>query len=143
MKFSIVKGGVRSKIEIAQSLVKYLRDTGLTDEDIFLDPCVLPVAIDQSNGTDVTDCVAALHSEFPDAHTVCGVSNISFGLPERKWLNRAYVVMLMARGLDAVVCDPTDQILMSLIRSAETLRGNDQDCEAFLKFFRSGAFPKL
>lgn len=60
-----------------------------------------------------------------------------------KWLNRAYVVMLMARGLDAVVCAPTDQILMSLIQSAETLNGNDQDCEAFLNAFCSGVFPKM
>jgi 5-methyltetrahydrofolate--homocysteine methyltransferase len=139
----MIKGRVESKIEVARSLVGYIRNTGLKDEDIFLDPCVLPVAIDQSNGTAVADSVATLHVEFPNTHIVCGVSNVSFGLPGRKWLNRAYVVMLMTRGLDVVVCDPTDQILMSLIRSAETLRGNDQDCEIFLKYFRSGAFPTL
>jgi 5-methyltetrahydrofolate--homocysteine methyltransferase len=143
VKKGVVKGGVQSKVELAQSLVDHLKRAGLEKEDIFLDPCILPVAIDESHGPELADTVNAIHKKLPGVHVVGGVSNVSFGLPSRKWLNRAYTVILMARGLDTVICDPTDQALMTLIQSSETLLGNDVECEAFLEAFRGGMFSNV
>ena len=141
IKKGAVKVGARAKLDLARTLVEQLQDVGLQDDDIFLDPTILPVATDQSCGSEIADTVAAIRSEFPGGHIVGGISNVSFGLPSRKWLNRAYMVILMGRGLDAVICDPTDRVLMSLIRTAEALLGKDTECEEFLDAHRRGVFP--
>ncbi len=141
IKKGMVRAGVRAKLDLARNLVAHLKNAGLEDEDIFLDPSILPVAIDQCHGPEIADTVAAMRKEFSGVHIVGGVSNVSFGLPSRKWLNRAYSVILMARGLDTLICDPTDKVLMTLIRSSETLLGRDIECEAYLEAYRGVGFP--
>ena len=71
-------------------------------------------------------------------HTVCGLSNVSFGLPLRSQINQVYMVMAMSRGLDAVIIDPLDRRMMANIVTARMLAGEDPACKGFLSAFRDG-----
>jgi 5-methyltetrahydrofolate--homocysteine methyltransferase len=71
-------------------------------------------------------------------HTICGLTNVSHGLPARKLVNRAFLICAMAAGLDAVILDPTDRELMTALLAADAVLGRDEYCLGWLKAFRAG-----
>ena len=73
---------------------------------------------------------------------ITGLSNISYGLPARKQVNRAFVVTCMVNGLDGALIDPLDTTMMSLIRATEALMNKDPFCSNYLKAFRAGLVTK-
>jgi 5-methyltetrahydrofolate--homocysteine methyltransferase len=75
---------------------------------------------------------------FPGVHTMCGLSNISFGLPERKFINQAFMIMAIGRGLDGAIVNPLDSKMMGAIVTAEMLIGRDNFCMNYLKAYRAG-----
>jgi len=119
-------------------LVDRLLAAGVAAGDIFVDPVVRPVSTDGRAGLAVADTIRAIRQKYPGVHTICGLSNISFGLPERRLLNRAFLVVTMAAGLDSVILDPLDSKLMALLRAAEALLGRDEYCARYLRAYRDG-----
>jgi 5-methyltetrahydrofolate--homocysteine methyltransferase len=75
---------------------------------------------------------------YPGVHTICGLSNISYGLPARQLINRSFFALCMASGLSAVIMDPTDQTLMATCLSIEMLLGRDAYCENFIDAYQNG-----
>jgi 5-methyltetrahydrofolate--homocysteine methyltransferase len=73
---------------------------------------------------------------FPGVHTICGLSNISYGLPERKLINQTFAVMAIAKKLDAAIINPLDKRMMANIIAAETLAGRDEYCSNYLTAYR-------
>jgi 5-methyltetrahydrofolate--homocysteine methyltransferase len=72
-------------------LIQTLLDAGLTQERIYLDPVIAPLGTDNSAGLQVVQAITAIKAEFPNVHFTAGMSNISFGLPVRKLLNRVFM----------------------------------------------------
>jgi cobalamin-dependent methionine synthase I len=126
------------RCKIADRLINGLVKNDIPVENIYVDPLVQPVATDTRFGIEFLDAVEKIMKAFPGIHTVCGLSNISFGLPERKHLNRTFVTMAIARGLDAAIVDPLDEKMMANIVTAEALYGNDAYCMNYIKAFRAG-----
>ena len=58
---------------------------------------------------------------FPVVHTICGLTNLSYGLPKRKLINRTFLVTAIGRGLDPVILDPTDNHLFGALKAALAL----------------------
>ena len=73
---------------------------------------------------------------IPGSKTACGLSNISFGLPNRKLLNAAFLSMALFAGLDAAIIDPTDKQMISSLRASEALLSQDEYCLNYIKAFR-------
>ena len=69
-------------------------------------------------------------------NTICGLSNVSFGLPRRGTLNAAFLAMGMAAGLDSALLDPTSAKIRETIAAANTLLGNDEFCLDYISFIR-------
>ena len=128
------------RIRIASALIGKLTNDGVSIEDIYIDPVVTPVSTDTRYGMAVLDAVEAIMKEFPGVHTVCGLSNVSYGLPHRKQVNQMFLVMAMTRGLDAVILDPCDKRIMANLITTMTLLGKDEFCTNYLKAFREGKF---
>ena len=84
-------------------------------EDIYFDPLVLSLSTDQKNALVFLETLRAIKRELPGAKTVSGLSNISFGLPKRKVLNQAFLVLAVGAGMDAAIADPTDKALMAMV----------------------------
>jgi cobalamin-dependent methionine synthase I len=76
--------------------------------------------------------------DLKGVHTTGGLSNISYGLPQRKIINRSFLLMMIANGFDSAIMDPLDRDIMAVLKTGEMLAGNDEYCMNFLKAFRSG-----
>ena len=128
------------RIRIASNLIGKLTGDGISLGEIYIDPVVTPVSTDTRYGMAVLDAVEAIMKEFPGVHTICGLSNVSYGLPNRKQVNQMFLVMAMTRGLDAVILDPCDKRIMANLITTMTLLGKDEFCMNYLKAFRKGKF---
>ncbi|MFZ0961442.1 MAG: dihydropteroate synthase [Terriglobia bacterium] len=126
------------RVAHASHLVEVLTKEGFALDDIYVDGCVMPVSTAPEHGKALLEAVGQITSRYPGVHASAGVSNVSFGLPLRKLLNQTFAVLLMARGLDAGIVDPTDPQLMANIRAAEALLGRDEYCGNYLRAFREG-----
>ena len=114
------------RIKIAAHLIGSLTTAGVAITDIFIDPLVQPISVDHNSAVKALEIIAHIKKNYPEVGTVCGVSNVSFGLPLRKKLNQTFVASAMQRGLDAAIIDPTDNQLMANIISAKALLDKDE-----------------
>lgn len=123
----------------AKKIVGELEKIGMKREDIFVDPLIQPMSVDAANGTMVMEAVKAIMTYLPGVHTTGGLSNISYGLPQRQIINRTFLSMMMAAGFDSAIMDPLDKEIMAVLKTAEMIKGNDNFCMNYLKEVRAGA----
>jgi 5-methyltetrahydrofolate corrinoid/iron sulfur protein methyltransferase len=126
------------RLGIADKLINGLIQNGIRMENIFVDPLVQPLATNSKYGTEFINAIERIMNEFRGVHTVCGLSNISYGLPERKFLNQTFIIMAITKGLDSAIIDPLDKRMMGLIRAAEALCGRDEYCREYIRAYRAG-----
>jgi cobalamin-dependent methionine synthase I len=129
---------VEERVSVGAELIDKLTKKGVPLEKIYLDPLVQPVSVDTAMGTAVLGAIDRIMNDFPGVHTICGLSNISFGLPMRKIINRNFLALCMASGLSAAILDPTDKQLMATLLSVEMLLGGDEYCGSFLEAYQRG-----
>ncbi|SMD14416.1 5-methyltetrahydrofolate--homocysteine methyltransferase [Desulfocicer vacuolatum DSM 3385] len=122
----------------AKNLIKELNGVGIITANIYVDPLVQPISTNSNKGIMVLDAVRAIKAEFPEVHITGGLSNISYGLPQRHIINRTFVALMMDAGMDSAIIDPLDKKIMATIQTADMLLGNDQFCMEYLKGVRSG-----
>lgn len=122
----------------AVSLVGELEKIGFQRDDIFIDPLIQPMSVDITNGNMAMDSVRTIMSELQGVHTTGGLSNISYGLPERRITNRVFLAMMIANGFDSAIMDPLDKEIMALTSTADMLAGNDEFCMNYIKGVRAG-----
>jgi len=128
---------------VAERLVNRLVGQGVKEDDIFIDPLVQPLSTDPRSGRECLRAIRRLSDEFPTLSTICGLSNISYGLPNRRLINRSFAAQGVAAGLTAAILDPLDDDLLDEIAAAEALIGCDAHCAAYLRRHRSGGRPDL
>lgn len=131
---------IERRYEIADKLIGALTKAGISLSDIYIDPLVRPVSTDSSSGLIVLESIKKIMSSFEHIHTICGLSNISFGLPKRDVLNKSFLLFAMSMGLDSAILDPLDREMMAMIRAGEVLLGKDEYCLKYLTSFREGKF---
>jgi len=128
----------KERFKIADELIKKLTGEGIPIEDIYIDPLTLPVSTNIQNSNIALETLSKIKDSYPEVKTIIGLSNISYGLPERRLINQSFVVLAMACGLGAVILDSTDQKIMALIKATNLLLGKDEFCGQYLKAFREG-----
>jgi cobalamin-dependent methionine synthase I len=122
----------------ARKLIEALLAAGLTQERIYLDPVIAPLGTDQTAGLQVVQAIRAIKAEYPQVHITAGMSNISYGLPVRKLMNRVFMAVCMGAGLDSAICDPLNQDLMAEIVAADAVMGRDEWCLGYIQAYRAG-----
>lgn len=127
-----------TRVQIASDLIERLEHEGISQDRIYVDPLVQPVSTATSNGPAAVDTIRMVHSKYPAVHSICGLSNISFGLPNRWLLNQAFLVMCIYAGLDGVIFDPLDRKMMALLTASLTLMDRDPYCAGYLNAYRQG-----
>jgi cobalamin-dependent methionine synthase I len=131
---------VDDRMRIADKLVNGLIQNNVKVENIFVDPLVQPMSVKNNCGLEFVSAVEQIMKRFEGIHTACGLSNVSFGLPARKFMNRTFMSMAIARGLDGAIVNPLDKGMMASIITAEALAGRDAYCMHYLKAYRAGQF---
>jgi cobalamin-dependent methionine synthase I len=126
------------RVAVAAELIEKLTNAGVTLEDIYVDPLVQPVSVDVNMGNAVLEAIQRIMETFPGIKTICGLSNISYGLPLRKLVNRHFLALATARGLSAAILDPTDKRLMATLLSTRMVLGKDEYCGDFIDAYQNG-----
>jgi len=129
---------VDDRLKIADKLVNGLIRNNVKVANIFVDPLVQPMSVKNNCGMEFVTAVEQIMQRFEGIHTACGLSNVSFGLPARKFMNRTFMSMAIARGLDGAIVNPLDKGMMASIITAEALAGRDAYCMNYLKAYRAG-----
>jgi 5-methyltetrahydrofolate--homocysteine methyltransferase len=132
---------VDERFAVARKLIESLCAEGVAPNQIFLDPLIQPVSVQNDFGLIALEVIRRIKQQFPEVNTICGLSNVSFGLPQRTKLNRYFLTMAMAAGLDSAILDPLDRELIDAIKTAEALLGKDRFCQNYIKAFREGKNP--
>jgi len=127
---------VERRLEACETILTSLTSMGMAAEQIYFDPLVLPIAVDSKQGLVTLKTIEQIKARYPAAKTVMGLSNISFGLPSRKLVNRAFLLMAAYAGLDAAILDPRDDKAMSLVRISDMLTGKDALCKGYIRAYR-------
>lgn len=129
---------VPEKVELATRLVEKLVKGGMVLDDVYVDPLVFPVGTDSNSALASVTAMREIMARFPGVHTICGLTNVSHGLPARKLVNRTFLVGAIANGMDAAIIDPTDPLLMATLLGAEAVFGRDEYCINFIEAFQAG-----
>jgi cobalamin-dependent methionine synthase I len=127
---------VEKRVEACKKIARACNEYEIATADLFFDPLVLPVATDVSQGKVTLETVAAIKKEIPAAKTVMAVSNVSFGLPNRKIFNTAFLHMALMAGLDAAIMNVLDRDLVGAAKTAEAVLGRDRHCRKYSRFWR-------
>jgi 5-methyltetrahydrofolate corrinoid/iron sulfur protein methyltransferase len=130
--------GVDERLAVIRDLIRRTRDSGLDDEKVYIDPLVMTLSTNTESGVIALETMRGVRSEFPKAHLCAGLSNISFGLPARHLVNRVFLTLALAAGLDAAILDPFDRELLGELLAAELVLGRDRHCLNYTRSYREG-----
>lgn len=125
------------RLELAATIVSTCIDAGFPTEDLYLDPIVLPVNVAQAQMSDILESIREFKIiSQPSPKTILGLSNVSQGTSARSLINRTFLIMAVAFGLDAAILDPQDKELMDASITAELILNKHIYCDSFLDAYR-------
>lgn len=122
------------RLEIADRIIKTAEAYGIGKERIIVDCLTLTVSAQQNAGADTLEAIRQVKSKY-GVKTTLGASNVSFGLPERKLLNRTFLAMALAAGLDAPITDPLISEYTDTIHAFEALSGKDVESKDYIRIY--------
>ena len=130
------------RMEVVHKLMEASRSSGVPDDDIYIDPLVMTLATNTESAQITLETMRIIRQEYPDAHMSMGLSNISFGLPARANINRVFLILAMAAGLDSAIVDPMDHELQAALVITQTILGQDRHCLNYTRAYRAGLFNR-
>lgn len=128
----------RERFKVAKKIVERAESYGIARADVLIDPLAMPVGAIQGAGKHLFDIVRMVREEL-GCNTICGASNISFGLPNRRALNATFVAMSIAAGMPCTITNPLEPEIMAAIRAADVMMGHDENCAAWILSQRQAA----
>ncbi len=130
------------KLDIAKRIIEKADAYGVALEQLHIDPCVMALATQPTAMEDFLWCIRSIHAFAPQVKVTGAVSNISFQMPARKFVNQNCLAYAMAAGLDSAICDPCNEDLMGTIFACEALLGADRGGRKYNRAYRQGKFGK-
>jgi len=123
------------RFAVAKKIVERAADHGIPREDVVVDPLVMPIGAMATAGVQVFRLLGRLRDEL-GVNTVCGASNVSFGLPQREGINAAFLAMAISNGLTSAITNPLLPNVREVIMAADVLMGNDAECSRWIRTHR-------
>ena len=131
---------VDRRLELGGKIFAAAIEAGLETDQIFLDPIVMPVKFMQEQAKNVLNAIQQMTMlSDPPPHISVGLSNVASKTEEKKLINRTYMVMAIAMGLDAAILNVCDEEMMQAIATSEILLGQEIYSDAYLKAYRQRA----
>ncbi len=121
----------RERFEIAKRIVSEAQKYGIPKKDIVIDALTLTISAQQTESAQTITALKMIKEEL-GVKTVLGVSNISFGLPIRDYINSTFFALALNNGLDACIINPCSLAMMSVFRSYLALTGIDKNCKGYI-----------
>lgn len=123
---------VEGRLKVAQKIVDTAASYGIAKKNLVMDALVLTISTGQDNARVTLETLYKIRYEM-GIHTVLGVSNISFGLPDRVKINTAFFTMAMNNGLSAGIVNPSSEPMMAAYYSFNALIGEDEQCMQYIE----------
>lgn len=120
------------RIDVLEEVMRRAKAYGIAPERLFIDPLVVALSTDTNAFATFAACAREIRRRYPNVHITSGLSNISFGLPARKSVNQAFLVLAMQAGMDSAIIDPLSREMRGLRYAAEALLGRDAYCLGFI-----------
>ena len=130
------------RMDVVHKVMQASRNSGVSDEDIYIDPLVMTLATNTESAQITLETMRLIRQEYPDVHMSMGLSNISFGMPARANINRTFLILAMAAGLDSAIVDPMDGELQAALITAKMILGQDRHCLNYTRAYRAGLFNR-
>ena len=127
-----IPDSVDDRVAIAEKIYARAAEYGIPRRDILIDALTLTVSAAPNAASVTLETLARIHAQ--GGYTILGVSNISFGLPQRDLVNAAFFTMALQKGLSAAIINPKSQAMMGAYRSFCLLNGMDKNCREYLSF---------
>jgi 5-methyltetrahydrofolate--homocysteine methyltransferase len=137
-----VPGTVEARVDIVHKMLAASRAANIPDERIYVDPLAMTISTNIQSGLIFFETVRTVRATYPQIHFTAGLSNISFGLPARSHINRAFLTLALQAGLDSAILDPLDQELRATLLATELVLGRDRHCLNYTRAYRAGVFEK-
>lgn len=125
---------IAERRKIISQIYTKAKEYGFTKDDIVVDALTLAVSADEGAAIETLKTIQWCSERF-GSRTVLGLSNVSFGLPERKWINAAFLSMAVSRGLSLAIANPMSFEFMNIKRASDVLTGRDRHAAAFISHF--------
>ena len=123
---------VEGRLAVAEKIVKTAESYGIPKKNLVMDALVMTISTGKDNALITLEALRRIRYEM-GIHTVLGVSNISFGLPERGKVTTTFFTMAMQNGLSAGIVNPSSEPLMSAYYSFNALIGEDDQCMEYIE----------
>jgi 5-methyltetrahydrofolate--homocysteine methyltransferase len=130
--------GAEDRVARAAKLIEAIGSVGKTVDEIIIDPCFFPVSAEPKSAIQVCQAIAAIRANHPGVHAGGGLSNVSYGLPGRKYINLTMAAACVYSGMDAVIIDPCTHPIVPLMLAGEVLNGSDEWCANWVGLHRAG-----
>ena len=127
---------IEERLSIAKNLYRNLIEANIPPDYIYFDILVLSVGVEPDAALIALETIKTVRANFPTSHIICGVSNVSMGLPGRRLINRTFLTMAICAGFDTLLVDVRDQPLISSIYASKVLISQDPYCLEYLKAYR-------
>ncbi|MBQ4644447.1 MAG: homocysteine S-methyltransferase family protein [Clostridia bacterium] len=122
---------VEGRLAIAEKIINKANEFGIEKKDLVFDPLCMTVSTNKDNAKITLECVRRLKNDL-GIHTVLGVSNVSFGLPNRELLNSSFFTLAMQNGLSSGIINPKSEMMMNAYYSYCALMGYDNNFENYI-----------
>ncbi|MCL2147153.1 MAG: dihydropteroate synthase [Synergistaceae bacterium] len=137
-----IPGSVDGRLEAAEYFVEYAISAGMKAQNIYIDPLVMAVSADLNAGSILIQTLKKIKEIYPDISTICAPSNVSYGMPNRRLLNRSFISILISSGISGFIIDVRDRRAFSTILASEVIMGQDLHCKSYLNSYRNGLLEK-
>jgi len=124
------------RLEYARELFDKLRCAGIRNENIYIDILVEAIAASESGAHTALKTISLIKENLPGVNTICGLSNISFGLPNRAKLNGAFLSLALQNGLDSAILDINSKEIKDSLFASMALLGKDEHFIEYIKYSR-------
>jgi len=128
-----IPDSAEKRLEIARRILAFAAEYGIEKKDIVFDPLALTVSADGGAAMQTLGAVGLIRREL-GAHTSLGVSNVSFGLPQRDIINGSFLTLAMGQGLSAAIMNPRSAEMMKAYHAYCALAGLDDNCAEYIGF---------
>ena len=131
---------VEKKVDIAKRMIDKADHYGVKLSNFHIDPCVMALATCPTSMENFEECIRRIHEYAPEVKITGAISNVSFDMPARKYVNMGCMSMAVRAGLDSAIMDPCNRDMIGTIYAAEALSMKDKSGRKYNRAYRKGLF---
>ena len=138
-----IPADAEGRIAVFERLLGEMEKYGVKPDQVFIDPLVETLGTNEESLLTFAEVCREAKKMCPQIHITSGLSNISYGLPVRKMINMAFMVLAMNAGMDSAIVDPLNRDMLGVIYATEALLGEDEYCMEYIEAYRDNLFGPI